>query len=179
MQLCLTFPRVDGILGEFAGAMGEDFTGYRNHVYRGLNYFAALRPAAAPIPEPVLLAAAFHDIGIWTDATFDYLAPSGRRAGEWLARHGLMAHAPEVATLIHEHHKLRTYRGAFADSVEAYRKADQIDVSLGVLRFGLPASFIQEVRAAFPSQGFHRLLAKLTFRQCFRTPLRPLPMFHV
>ncbi len=179
MQLCLSYPRVDEILDEFAGDIGADFAGYRNHVYRGLNFFGALRDSAAAPPEPVLLAAAFHDIGIWTDATFDYLAPSGQRAEEWLARHGLMAHAPEVAALIHEHHKLRMYRGEFADSVETYRKADQIDVSLGVLRFGLPASFIQEVRAAFPSHGFHRLLAKLTLRQCLRTPLRPLPMFHL
>jgi hypothetical protein len=179
VQLCLSFSRVDEILDEFAGEIGVDFEGYRNHVYRGLNYFGALHDAAAPVPEPVLLAAAFHDIGIWTDATFDYLAPSERRAHAWLKRRGLMAYAPEVAALIHEHHKLRTYRGEFARSVEAYRKADQVDVSLGVLRFGLPATFIHEVRAAFPSQGFHRLLAKLTLRQCLRTPLRPLPMFHL
>src|SRR5256885_1352868 len=60
-----SFPRVDAMLDTFATALGRDFAAYRNHVQRVLSYFVALAPG--PIPETVIVAAAFHDLGIWTD----------------------------------------------------------------------------------------------------------------
>jgi hypothetical protein len=83
---------------------------------------------------------------------------------------------PEVAALISEHHKLRPFTGAYAATVEAFRRADLVDLSLGLLRGGLPASFVHAVKAAFPNAGFHRRLVQLTARQFLRTPWRPLPM---
>lgn len=84
----------------------------------------------------------------------------------------------EVAALIREHHKMGVYRGPFATTVETFRRADYVDVSLGILRFGLPWSFVREVQAAHPDAGFHWRLATLTAAQFLRSPLRPLPMFH-
>ncbi|NDU87382.1 MAG: hypothetical protein G3I09_04275 [Ferrovum sp.] len=48
----------------------------------------------------------------------------------------------------------------------------------GAIRFGLPSSFGQSIRAPFPNAGFHRLLARLTTRQFLRSPFRPLLMVH-
>ena len=79
--------------------------------------------------------------------------------------------------MILNHHKVTRYRNNAGPLVEAFRKADWVDVSLGALRFGLPASIVSDVRAAFPNAGFHRRLAELTFAQMRREPLRPLPMF--
>ena len=79
LEIRESFRLVDDVLDTFAPVIGADFVGYRNHVLRVLNYYCAL--AAAPrVPEPVLVAAAFHDVGIWTDGTFDYLEPSIRCA---------------------------------------------------------------------------------------------------
>lgn len=169
-----TFPLAEAILLAHAPALGPDFPAYRNHVCRVLNFFEAL--AGAPPSEAVLVAAAFHDLGIWTDRTFDYLEPSIREARGYLDERGQEAAGPEVAAIIAQHHKLRPYGGAFAPTVERFHQADLVDLSLGAIGFGLPTALVRAVRAAFPNQGFHGLLTRLSARQFLRTPWRPLPM---
>jgi hypothetical protein len=60
--------------------------------------------------------------------------------------------------------------------VEDFRRADWIDVTLGVLTFGTPRSLIREVKAAWPDAGFHRLLARLELRHLGKHPLNPIPV---
>jgi hypothetical protein len=72
---------------------------------------------------------------------------------------------------------VRRYTGPQGTSVEPFRQADIVDVSLGLVRFSLPRSFIRSVQATFPDHGFHWMLMRLSMRQLLRTPLRPLPMF--
>jgi len=163
------------ILASYATDLGRDRIGYGNHVMRVVNFFRALS-GMPTCPEHVLIAAAFHDLGIWTAGTFDYLAPSIDLARAYLDETGRGGHRDEVAAIILEHHKLRSYRGRFASTVETFREADLVDVSLGAVRFGLPRRFVRSVRAALPNAGFHRCLLSLTARQAARDPLRPLPM---
>jgi hypothetical protein len=170
------FEAVGEWLAPFAAALGSDRVGYRNHVCRVLNHYAAQAPDEGPISRPVLLAAAFHDLGIWTARTFDYLKPSVALALQQLRALGLEADAAEVRTLILQHHRVRSYRGAFERSVERFRRADWIDVSIGALRFGLPGPYLRDVRRAFPDAGFHCRLCVLAAGQFLRTPWRPLPM---
>jgi hypothetical protein len=169
------FPLVEEVLGMYADVIGADLVGYRNHVYRGLNYYRQLA-GVDEVPRPVLIASAFHDIGIWTDRTFDYLAPSVRQAQRFLETRGFENLGPEVRALIEHHHKLRPYTQGFADNVEPYRRADLVDVTLGCVRFGLARSYVRSVKARLPDAGFHRRLAALTLQQTLRTPWRPLPM---
>jgi predicted metal-dependent HD superfamily phosphohydrolase len=177
MKIRLQFPIVDELLASYSGALGDQAAAYRNHVYRGLNYFAALAGSdESAVPHSVLVAAAFHDLGIWTDETFDYLEPSVRLARAYLASHGLGELAPEVAALITEHHKLRAYHGPFANTVELFRRADLVDLSLGAARAGLAAKFVHSVKAAFPDEGFHAHLVSLAAKQVLKTPFRPFPM---
>ncbi|WP_256591068.1 MULTISPECIES: hypothetical protein [unclassified Pseudomonas] len=74
MNPVLEFPITDEILTSFALAVGTDLQGYRNHIYRVLNFYCALSGTEQP-GEAVQIAAAFHDLGIWTDNTLDYLPP--------------------------------------------------------------------------------------------------------
>lgn len=171
------FPRVDELLAPFTTVLGDDFRGYRHHIHRVLNHYLALA-GTDRLPLAVELAAPFHDLGIWTDRSLDYLEPSVRLAHTHLASAGLLQHADAVRTLIVEHHKLSRYRGPFEREVECYRRADLVDVSLGLVRFGLPGAHLRALRQAFPDAGFHRRLAQLSVRQLLRTPLRPLPMLH-
>jgi len=171
--------RVDGALSLFGDALGPDAMAYRNHVCRVLAFVSRLVPAepvGGTLSEPLLQAAIYHDLGIWTDRTFDYLAPSRRLAAAALTERGASSLAPEVEAIIENHHKLTPYQGPFESSVEAFRRADLVDVSLGLIRFGLPGPFIAAVRRDFPNAGFHRRLVRLTLRQLALTPLHPLPM---
>jgi len=177
MHIRSRFAIAETVLDKFRPDLGADFEAYRNHIRRVLNFYSALDPAGSDPSEAVQLAAAFHDLGIWTDDTFDYLAPSVKRARAHLDSSGQLPLFPEVSLLIAGHHKIRPYLGEFALPVERFRRADFVDLSLGLLRFGLPASFVREVRAAFPNAGFHGRLASLTLKQAARNPLRPLPMF--
>jgi hypothetical protein len=176
MQIRTAIPLVDAILT----AHDDDFAGapdpYRNHVYRVLHYYAALTGETGELPTSVLIAAAYHDLGIWSDRTFDYLPPSIARARAYLETTDRGELVPEVDALIAEHHKLRAYRGPQSRDVELFRRADLVDVSVGLIRFGVPSSTIRAVKAAFPDLGFHGRLVSLAARQLVKSPLRPLPM---
>lgn len=168
-----SWPLVDDVLAPLRETIGADFDGYRNHVLRVLNFCEAL--ADDDVPQSLLVAAAFHDLGIWTHRTFDYLGPSAADARAFQCAHH---HAPPdvkaVERAILQHHRIRPIRGD-AHS-ETFRRADWIDVTFGAVRFGLPATFVSEVRRALPDCGFHARLVRLAARQCLQTPFNPLPM---
>jgi hypothetical protein len=178
---------LDELLERHAAALGADLVPYRHHAYRVLNFCAALwtessrGAGASSTDEPqqrekMAIAVAFHDLGIWTDRTFDYLPPSIRLAREHLLAHGQAEWVPEIELMILEHHKLRRYRGHEGWLVEAFRQADWVDVSYGARSFGLPRSLLRDAFAQFPDQGFHRRLLELTLERSKTKPFSPLPM---
>jgi hypothetical protein len=83
---------------------------------------------------------------------------------------------PEIEAMIVEHHKVTPSRANPQSLVESFRRADWIDVSRGLRRFGLPRTFIADVAATWPSAGFHRRLVTLTIDRFWKHPLSPLPM---
>jgi hypothetical protein len=74
------------------------------------------------------------------------------------------------------HHKLTPCRGERDALVEAFRRADLTDLSFGRVRFGLPRSYVREVRAAFPAAGFHGRVLQLVGGWALTHPFRPFPM---
>lgn len=169
---------VDRVLDAHRAALGPDFDGYRNHIYRVASFFNELGPARFDATPALAVAAAFHDLGIWVDETFDYLEPSSRLARTFIEAQGLANVDPGlVHELVVQHHKLRRYTTQpWAGLVEQWRKADHVDVSFGLLSFGIPRARIRHVQRALPDSGFHRRLLVLTLRQFVRTPWNPLPM---
>ena len=167
---------IDDVLDVHARAIGRDLEGYRNHVYRVTNFCLSLLPEPDGHRELVAAAAVFHDIGIWTARTFDYLAPSIRAANEWLALTGRSAWSPAIASMIGQHHKLRQYRSDSSGLVEAFREADLVDVSHGLAGFGISRQFRREVFARWPDAGFHFTLARLALGRLCTHPWSPLPM---
>lgn len=156
-----TRPRVEQLLEVYRDSIGDDFGGYRNHVYRAITYamhFLDYAEEHEPIVETIFV---YHDIGLWTDRVLAYLEPSeelavrDNRANGW----GL---DPEVLRAgIHWHHKIFSYKGPHAEIVDSCRKADWIDASKGWIRKGISRRAIQEAEAVFPNLGFHASLARL------------------
>jgi hypothetical protein len=168
---------LDEVLTAHAPALGRDFTGYRNHAHRVMNLCLALSPSDDDARQSkIAIAAAFHDLGIWTAGTFDYIEPSAKLASAHLARSSNAPWGPEIDTAIREHHKLFRYRPHPDWLVEPFRKADLIDVSRGVVRFGLPRGLIKDLFAQWPSAGFHKRLVQLSLTRLKTHPLSPLPM---
>jgi hypothetical protein len=174
---------LEEVLSARAGALGADFAGYRNHAYRVANFCFALVSTNVAAgggdgeqSEKIALAAAFHDLGIWTDETFDYLPPSSRLANAYLAGTVRSDWAPEITEAILQHHKLTPFRNGRFSLVEPFRRADLIDVSRGLFSFGLRRRFLKEVFARWPDAGFHARLGRLFLGRLRRYPWDPLPM---
>jgi hypothetical protein len=171
-----SIPVLDGILQAHSVELGVDFAGYRNHAYRVVNLCAALCPGGEEQLRKIAIAAAFHDLGIWTARTFDYLEPSAGLASDHLAHGADAAWAPEVSQMIFEHHKISRYREHPDWLVEPFRRADWVDVSHGLVTFGLPRALLREVFAQWPDAGFHRRLVQLSLARLTSHPWSPLPM---
>jgi hypothetical protein len=174
--LLTSIPIIEGVLDQYAPALGHDFIAYRNHVHRVVNLCVAVTPGSRDNLEKIAVAAVFHDLGIWTDHTWDYIAPSISLAREYLAAHSRADWIPEIEAMIVDHHKVTPSHANPQSLVESFRRADWIDVSCGLRRFGLPRTFISAVATTWPSAGFHRRLVQLTIDRFWKHPLTPLPM---
>jgi hypothetical protein len=163
-------------LASWSAALGKAQEAYRGHVYRVFN---CARHIFGSDDANDLFAAAsvFHDLGIWSDGTFDYLGPSIARAAAFCHERAPHLDGNTVANIIENHHRLRRYVNApDAPLVEAFRRADLVDLTGGWIRAGIPDAFLRQLRTAFPYGGFHAILVRTALGWMLRHPLRPLPM---
>ena len=79
--------------------------------------------------------------------------------------------------MIRQHHKVRAYGDHPGSLVEAFRRADWVDVTRGLRTFGLPRAYVAELFARWPGAGFHKRLLQLSLKRLRTHPLSPLPMF--
>lgn len=177
MNIETNLPLVEEILGASRCVIGSDYDAYRNHVYRVINLCFSTGSYGLDDREKIQIAACFHDLGIWTDKTLDYLHPSEHAASKYLEATGRAAWIPEISMMIRMHHKLRACEASGSSLVEAFRRADMADFSLGVFRMGISAGLIVRLKSEFPNSGFHRMLLKLGGCWIIRHPLNPFPMF--
>lgn len=160
----------------YKDVIGKDFDKYRNHVYRVFLTCTMLDPDPDH-EEMYAYAAFFHDIGIWTADTLDYLNPSISEACEYLSANGKEDLVADITLMIHWHHKITAYRDYKHSTVEVFRKADWIDVTVGLVNFGSERKQLRKLREQFPGLGFHRFLFGKIIWNFLRHPLNPLPMF--
>jgi hypothetical protein len=172
--LLTSIPTVDDVLHDHATALGDDFVAYRNHVYRVVNLCVAF--AGRRELEKIAVAAVFHDLGIWTNGTFDYIAPSIALAHDYLVARACEGWTAEITGMIADHHKITKSTAVPGSLIEAFRRADWIDVTRGLRGFGVPRPFVARVFASWPSAGFHWRLVTLTLDRFRSHPLTPLPM---
>ncbi|MBF0237124.1 MAG: HD domain-containing protein [SAR324 cluster bacterium] len=170
-------PLIEAVFVFWKKPLGNDYQAYHGHVYRVYNYtLFQMETEDRIVHEKVAIASAFHDIGIWLDRTFDYLEPSIAHAREFLENSGRTLWGDEIAKMIDNHHKLIPYRGEFGAMVEAFRKADLLDLSMGLLGPKIPSAFTKEVRRMFPYEGFHKVLLGVGTQWIKKNPLNPFPM---
>ena len=98
-------------------------------------------------------------------------APDAKRALALLGEH------PEIELMIGEHHKLRAFRDDRYPLVEVFRKADLVDVSLGVVKFGITRKAVSDIQSAFPNAGFHKRLMGIAREWFSKHPLKPPPFY--
>jgi hypothetical protein len=167
-EILRSLPLADEILESHRQRAHGDEAGYdayKAHVYRVVNFARALTPPGPDRDDKLAIAAAFHDLAAFD--TLDYLVPSIEAQDAWLQETGRENWSDELALIVAEHHRLSRYRPTrpHAPLVEAFRRADLVDVSQGLIRFGIPNSYVQEVRGAFDaSVFFQRVIPSGTLR---------------
>lgn len=76
-------PVLDSILEDWRPALGESAIAYENHCYRAPKFCLAFRDESAETTSKVSIAAAFPDLGIWANNTYDYPDPSKQLAHQY------------------------------------------------------------------------------------------------
>jgi hypothetical protein len=124
-------------------------------------------------PEVLTVAAILHDIGLYPAVTRGgvYTADGAELAREILPGHGWSEERIErCANAIDRHHDLRSQRG-LGNEVEALRLADLVDVSGGLIAYGLDRSWLRSLNAAVPRAGLAGELAREVGRALRERPL--------
>ena len=155
-------PHVDELLARYEKQIGSDFPGYRNHVYRDVTFAMHLLNQSPEQERLIETVFVYHDIGLWTDHQLAYLEPSEAVALADNEKYGWELDPDVLRNAIHWHHKITPYKGPNQEIVEACRKADWVDFTIGLSRKGIPGKAISEVRKTFPNNGFHKTLLRLT-----------------
>ena len=166
---------IDSILNTYKDYLGKEFMQYRNHVYRVYNFVMLYEPMQCD-NRIISIASAFHDLGIWTNQTFDYLGPSIHLAKDYCIQNSMdNVTISEIEMIIDNHHKLSKVKTS--QLAEIFRRADLVDLSLGLFRNGIGRKKIREIKMIFPNKGFHLNLCSLFLKNLLIHPLRPLPMY--
>lgn len=153
--------RVEDLLAPYQSAIGRDFDAYRGHVYRTITYAMHFLDGAPQHRAMVETAFVYHDIGLWTAGDLAYLEPSEAIALENNAQRGLGLDPETLVAAIHWHHKVTPFRGKDADVVNAVRKGDWVDASMGTVRHGLSKEQVQHVQSHIDDHGFPGVLQRL------------------
>jgi hypothetical protein len=153
---------------------GDDYQSYRNHCLRVLSFAKYFLPSHVYEVHPnamniLAMALAYHDVGLWTDQQLNYLEPSFRRMEENVGKDQIFTlhHISIARDIIRYHHKVTNFHSsnkAVEAMVNAVRKADWADVTMGILRFGMPTDLLEMAYQKVPSYGFHQMLAGMSSR---------------
>lgn len=182
-------PVLDRVLDEHQSAIGDDYVAYRNHCLRVMSFASVFlkENATESALHMIAYALGYHDLGLWTDKQLDYLEPSTRRMvqetsdrmhetdemqdteSKILQSFNNDRDLATMQAIILQHHKYTPWKApanSLADEqlVNAVRKADWADATMGVVRFGLMAGHIQAAYDALPEAGFHAMLGDMTKR---------------
>jgi hypothetical protein len=176
-----TTPATEACLAELRSLSGSEGGPLELHGLRVYEIACELgaRRGFAVDRELLLCVALLHDAGLYPGAaSSDTYVVDGRRL---LAR--VVAPfdwPPERVALageaIERHHELRP-QWAHGNEVELIRRADLIDVSAGLIRFGLDRRWLQDLATRWPRSGLVREISRLVGGALRTRPLTMLQIF--
>jgi hypothetical protein len=123
--------------------------------------------------EVLLVAGLLHDLGLYDSISRGgvYVSDGAEFARDLVREHGWSEErATLCANAIERHHEVRPQWGAGAE-VELARRADLVDVSAGVVRFGLPRSWLRDLFSAVSRDGTYAEIARLVGHTLRERPL--------
>ena len=122
--------------------------------------------------ELLLCAALLHDAGLYPGAsTGDVYVTDGRRLAErTLSPFGWPpSRLARCLDAVEQHHALAS-RWGWGAEVELIRRSDLVDVTGGLVAFGLPRGWLRGLFRAVPRDGFWRMLSTEVLRMVRERP---------
>ncbi|WP_354700569.1 hypothetical protein DSM112329_00849 [Paraconexibacter sp. AEG42_29] len=114
-----------------------------------------------PVDRELLLCACWlHDAGLYTDSKDAYVTEAARLAGSVLAPFDWAPERLRRCMDACEQHHAPTSRRSMGLEVELVRRSDLVDVSRGLVTFGLDRAWLRTLFAEVPRDGLYRMLAK-------------------
>ncbi len=171
---------IEEILAAWKDRIGDDYLGYRGHVYRMFNFCLALHSCTEEEKTKLAIAACFHDLGLWSAHTVDYIPPSVSEVKRYLSETGQQEWSEEIGLMVEMHHKVRTYKTDRYPLVELFRRGDLVDFSLGFFKFGIPPAYVSEVKKAIPNKYLGKInyiLASKVVQHFFNVSEEALSVF--
>jgi HD domain-containing protein len=173
-----TTPPERASLAALRSAGGETDGAMERHCVRQFLIAERLaEDAGQSVDHELLLCAAFlHDTGLYPGVkSHDAYVSDGRHLAERTLEPFGWERVRLVRCLdaVEQHHALRD-RSSLGAEVELMRRADLIDVSAGLITFGLDRWWLRGLARDLPRTGFHRFLARETWRMARERP-RSLP----
>ncbi len=178
IDIITSHPVLDEILTAHQDYIGKLFAGYRNHCFIVYNLVRHASDLDQEQDTALVIAAAFHDLSLWTDGSFDYLPPSIAIAKIYCQSTGRTEIAPLVEAMILYHHKVFTGKLKKMDPlIAAFRNADWSAVTFGLIPFDMFTRHRRAIASTFPDKGFHWFLVWRAIKHIFTGGLlNPLPM---
>lgn len=92
---------IEKILFQYQTIIGADYQGYLNHCKRvAFCCLILAQDDCQQTRDKIAIAAAFHDIGIWTAKTIDYIQPSVQQMRQYLEINQLSDWQNELTLMI-------------------------------------------------------------------------------
>jgi HD superfamily phosphodiesterase len=162
-------------LGALREATGESAGAIERHCVRQFVIAERLAESASDEVDRELLlcAALLHDAGLYPGvSTGDvYVSDSRRLAERTLAPFGWPeARLARFLDAIEQHHALRA-RWDWGVEVELMRRSDLVDVTRGLVAFGLERAWLRKLFEDVSRAGFYRMLAREIARMLRERPL--------
>jgi hypothetical protein len=160
------------ILEDYRRELGNDFESYHNHAQRV--YQLSITLLLSKENKTIAIASAFHDLDIWVSNTMDYLKGSEQLAKQYLLQNDTEISIDQTQAIINQHHKIRKFK--YDPFIEAFRKADLIDLSAGLIHFNLPRSFVSSIEETYPRHGFTKMITRKVLGHTIKYPRNTFPM---
>jgi HD superfamily phosphodiesterase len=129
--------------------------------------------------EVLLIAGLLHDVGLYEEASHGgvYVREGAEFTAELLRAQGWDEERIRLCfDAIERHHEVRSQwdRGA---EVELMRRADLIDLTSGLVRFGLSREWLRDVFRSVPRDGTYATIGREVTRQLIHQPLKFAQIF--
>lgn len=141
------------------GAGGTD-TPMERHCVRQFRICERLAGSEPYDREVVLSACWLHDAGLYTASDAAYVTEGALLARRVLAPFGWAPERVRLCMDACEQHHAPTSRRSSGLEVELLRRSDLVDVSAGLIAFGLDRAWLRQLAREVPRSGFYATLAR-------------------